>query len=250
MEDPKSEGGDAAVEQNETGGEKAAEALPGGDGLQPEDSLAELPVADIPPNPPDQTAEEIAADEAEKDTQAEADSKTDPAEDEPAPADDVVLKNQDGDEIDGDTEVPTAGAGSDEPQPEKSLEETLENDPPPDADRDLASELEDGLKEIRDDPESLKRTEVTPQIAVSAGLLPQYKCHKTVQAFKIGEMEALPNGDIQLISEGDTHSVIVNSAYVDRHRPQIGGYYVRYHDGYRSWSPADTFEDGYTPVEA
>lgn len=29
----------------------------------------------------------------------------------------------------------------------------------------------------------------------------------------------------------------------------IGGYYVRYEDGFESWSPAKAFEEGYTKVE-
>jgi hypothetical protein len=31
-----------------------------------------------------------------------------------------------------------------------------------------------------------------------------------------------------------------------KHAPQVGGYYVRYPDGYESWSPAKAFEEGYT----
>ena len=30
---------------------------------------------------------------------------------------------------------------------------------------------------------------------------------------------------------------------------EAGGYYVRYPDGYESWSPAEAFEEGYTLVE-
>lgn len=40
----------------------------------------------------------------------------------------------------------------------------------------------------------------------------------------------------------------VDSAYMRKHKPQAGGYYVLYKDGYTSFSPADAFEDGYTRI--
>lgn len=40
--------------------------------------------------------------------------------------------------------------------------------------------------------------------------------------------------------------IIVNHAYVRKHNPQVGGYYVVYADGYESFSPAQAFEEGYT----
>ena len=36
--------------------------------------------------------------------------------------------------------------------------------------------------------------------------------------------------------------------YVKKHNPQAGGYYVVYEDGYKSWSPAEAFESGYTKM--
>lgn len=36
--------------------------------------------------------------------------------------------------------------------------------------------------------------------------------------------------------------------YMNKHQPQIGGYYVKYADGYESFSPAEAFESGYTKV--
>ena len=42
----------------------------------------------------------------------------------------------------------------------------------------------------------------------------------------------------------------MNYEYMIRARAaKPGGYYVRYPDGYESWSPAEAFEDGYTLVE-
>ena len=79
--------------------------------------------------------------------------------------------------------------------------------------------------------------------------LPLWKCHKTVAAFKIAEIQNIGNGNVQLIGENDC-VFVCDAAYVDKHRPQVGGYFVRYHDGYRSWSPAEAFEDGYDLIEA
>jgi hypothetical protein len=40
----------------------------------------------------------------------------------------------------------------------------------------------------------------------------------------------------------------VNAEYVNKHKPQAGGYYVLYEGGYKSWSPADVFEAGNTLI--
>jgi len=40
----------------------------------------------------------------------------------------------------------------------------------------------------------------------------------------------------------------VDATYLKKHNPQVGGYYVVYADGYKSWSPAQAFEEGYTRV--
>lgn len=45
--------------------------------------------------------------------------------------------------------------------------------------------------------------------------------------------------------DGVDDSRYVNKAYLEKHNPQIGGYYVLYPDGYESWSPAEAFEAGY-----
>lgn len=44
-------------------------------------------------------------------------------------------------------------------------------------------------------------------------------------------------------------SVAVDMAWIEKHKPVIGGYYVRYADGYESFSPADAFEAGYTAID-
>jgi hypothetical protein len=41
----------------------------------------------------------------------------------------------------------------------------------------------------------------------------------------------------------------VSADYIRKHNPQVGGYYIAYTDGYRSYSPAEAFEAGYTRIE-
>lgn len=73
--------------------------------------------------------------------------------------------------------------------------------------------------------------------------MPRYKSHKIVEAFKIQAIETLGDGGA-ILDGGDT-SALVDEAYVNKHAPEVGGYYVRYPDGYESWSPAEAFESGY-----
>lgn len=40
----------------------------------------------------------------------------------------------------------------------------------------------------------------------------------------------------------------IDAAFWEKHKPQAGGYYVVYEDGYKSFSPAEAFESGYTRV--
>lgn len=41
----------------------------------------------------------------------------------------------------------------------------------------------------------------------------------------------------------------VDVAFLKKHNPHVGGYYVVYADGYKSFSPADAFEEGYTLIK-
>ena len=81
----------------------------------------------------------------------------------------------------------------------------------------------------------------------------KYKSHKVVEAAKIESIEKLEDGrDRCLLHYGNYHGehVVVSHNYMNKHTPQVGGYYVRYPDGYESWSPAQAFEEGYTAVDA
>ena len=84
--------------------------------------------------------------------------------------------------------------------------------------------------------------------------LPLYRSHKLVRGFKIGALEPESLGssfEYNLVPEDITlgSGVLVSAAYVAKHNPKVGGYYVLYEDGYESWSPAEAFEGGYTLIE-
>ena len=83
-------------------------------------------------------------------------------------------------------------------------------------------------------------------------MLQEYNCHKTVQAGKIEDIKIYPDITI-IVLENDSNSVckmciVVDEAYINKHKPEIGGYFVVYKDGYRSYLPAKSFEEGYTKV--
>lgn len=82
--------------------------------------------------------------------------------------------------------------------------------------------------------------------------MPRYKCHKEVWALKIAEIQDPTQPDC----ESDGSRIIVpadqgyapfqvDHDYMRRNKPVVGGYYVVYDDGYKSFSPAKAFEEGY-----
>ena len=89
--------------------------------------------------------------------------------------------------------------------------------------------------------------------------MPKYKCHKEVHALKIAKIEFDYDKATEENRETDGSAIIypaesgyapfkVNHAYVSKHNPEAGGYYVVYKDGYKSFSPAGAFEEGYTKI--
>lgn len=82
--------------------------------------------------------------------------------------------------------------------------------------------------------------------------MPKYKCHKEVWALKIAEIEVvhIESGAHKEITPADDSYVpfIIDWAYFNKHNPQPGGYYMVYEDGYKSYSPAEAFESGYTVI--
>lgn len=89
--------------------------------------------------------------------------------------------------------------------------------------------------------------------------MPKYKCHKEVWALKIRKIHLDHEDAWQEGRETDGSATItpeekgyapfkVDAAYLAKHKPTVGGYYVVYADGYKSFSPAKAFEDGYTRI--
>ena len=84
--------------------------------------------------------------------------------------------------------------------------------------------------------------------------MPRYRSHKEVWALKIAKVEHVDESEVAprqaIITPADDGYApfSVPAEYLDKHDPKAGGYYVVYKDGYKSWSPADAFEDGYSRV--
>jgi len=84
--------------------------------------------------------------------------------------------------------------------------------------------------------------------------LPQYKSHKVVRAAKVTAMqkdnpEGMPEGwepTTTLFLGEIAATVTVKDSWIQRSGCDVGGYFVRYEDGFTSWSPAKAFEEGYT----
>lgn len=80
--------------------------------------------------------------------------------------------------------------------------------------------------------------------------MPRYRCHKEVWALKIERIDVTPGGGGYTLTPADERFApfTLPGYFVDKHNPAPGGYFVRYDDGYESYSPAKAFEDGYTLV--
>jgi hypothetical protein len=83
------------------------------------------------------------------------------------------------------------------------------------------------------------------EVDMNSTELPRWKCHKEVHAFKIIKIELASPG---VLIHGDGFFVDVSDEFMRKHRPQLGGFYVRYEDGYESFSPAKAFEEGYARI--
>jgi hypothetical protein len=78
----------------------------------------------------------------------------------------------------------------------------------------------------------------------------RYKCHKEVKAVKIHFIDLNHENSGAFISPEDPgmDRIEVSAEWLNKHQPQAGGYFVRYDDGYTSYSPAEAFEGGYTLI--
>ena len=74
-----------------------------------------------------------------------------------------------------------------------------------------------------------------------------YACHKQVFAGRILFMARDDENKKLMLHVGAMSNILaVPLAFLERHQPEIGGYYVKYQDGYESYSPAQAFEAGYS----
>lgn len=86
--------------------------------------------------------------------------------------------------------------------------------------------------------------------------LPRWQSHKQVYGDKITKIQrADPNSESAKDDAGirwllDCGGIVtVTKDLIGRGAPVVGDYYVQYDDGYKSWSPAKAFEEGYTRIE-
>jgi hypothetical protein len=84
--------------------------------------------------------------------------------------------------------------------------------------------------------------------------MPQYQCHKLVHALQIKSAFRYPSnpgdesGSVTLNFCDQRYSPMdLSIDLVARYWPKEGDYLVVYHDGYKSISPKQAFEEGYTP---
>ena len=80
--------------------------------------------------------------------------------------------------------------------------------------------------------------------------LPRYKCHKEVWALKIAGTILRLDGTMTITPDNNEYAPFsVGAKYIEKNDVVPGGYYVRYEDGYESFSPQAVFEDGYTLID-
>lgn len=83
--------------------------------------------------------------------------------------------------------------------------------------------------------------------------LPRYRCHKEVYASKIlsvredGKALQTEHGEALISPEWTTLRCVDKN---NQPLSAVGGYFVVYDNSYTSWSPADAFEAGYSPLGA
>ena len=92
---------------------------------------------------------------------------------------------------------------------------------------------------------------------IDTSQMPQYLCHKKVHALRIKvvsvdyanllDPKSIVGGVLEF--EENHPPIEVDADYLMAKKPQVGGYYVVYEDGYPSYSPAKAMQDGYTLIE-
>lgn len=95
---------------------------------------------------------------------------------------------------------------------------------------------------MTEDQKTIDAYEVSP--------LPEYKCHKTVKAFKIGKIEVAEDGSGAILTPEDTtlKSVRIDRDFIFKHSPFVGGYYKLYENCYESYESGGVFEAGHDRI--
>ncbi len=81
--------------------------------------------------------------------------------------------------------------------------------------------------------------------------LPRYKSHKLVWALKIAAIEIHEDKSATIAPADEGYSPFRTlPGWAERFNGDEAdpGYYVVYQDGFKSWSPCQAFEDGYSRV--
>lgn len=82
--------------------------------------------------------------------------------------------------------------------------------------------------------------------------MPRYRCHKEVWALQFSHAQINTEGYLELsIMDEGFADLVMDEAFTMKHWDAIEkagfeGYLVQYKDGYKSFSPKEPFEDGYT----
>ena len=81
-----------------------------------------------------------------------------------------------------------------------------------------------------------------------------YQCHKIVSAGQINSIVSHPvmEGAVCCVVDinfTDGTAFRTNGKFIERHKPELHGYIVKYNDNYVSYSPKEAFEDGYSLIE-
>lgn len=82
--------------------------------------------------------------------------------------------------------------------------------------------------------------------------MPKYQSHKVVYALKIAGVEIHRDKSATIAPADEGFAVFrTRQGWADRFGDGTDdpGYYVVYPDGFTSWSPTETFEDGYTRLD-
>jgi hypothetical protein len=83
-------------------------------------------------------------------------------------------------------------------------------------------------------------------------MLPRYECHKRVWALKIKDVWVDnadqgykgTRGQLQFCEPGHVPRMM-SAAWMAKHQPKAGGYWVLHENAYESFSPGEAFENGY-----